>query len=291
MSEKFDDIKIEYRVSNGQYYPIYHFKVYTPQKGFAKISGHRFVNLVDYKNVYQNDLSTLLGFIGKAPFIENDYMKVGNALEIPIAKASEEWFGLENVKYDFGFDDLKNGTADYHFIRDMMYEKDGETFIGEIKTFYNRKKVNLSDGVYPKPHISWWLQTRLECEILNLKGRIFFYYVTKGEKQKVLDGKAVAIKPKYLYQSEIIIPHNEYEPTIAEHFDELGFSTFGELMAYAEMRKEELADEYYEDEQGGFYYVQVPVKDAWWGNKDPVEKYIDDLSTSIEIKEMGYEKE
>lgn len=284
------DVKIEYFVTNGRNYPEYNFKVYTDITDFGKISGHRFVSLVDYDSPYENDLSMLLQFIGRSPFIENDYMKVGSALELSIIKASERQFGISNVKHGFGFEDLKNGTDDFHFIRDLMFEENGQSMIGEVKTFYNKNKIGLSDdNPLPKPHISWWLQTRLEVEILNKPARIFYYYVTPTTKNAVLKGRPITIKPKYLFMSDVIEPTEEKEEVIESYFSELGFTRFSELMEYALYRQEDLMDNYYEDQKGCFYYVKVPIKAPWYGSKNHVEQFLEDISTQIKVEEIEHE--
>ncbi len=288
--KNYDDVKIEYWVENTRDFPEYHFKVYTDITGFAKISGHRFVSLVDHKSVYENDLSTLLQFLGRAPFIENDFMKVGSALEIPVIKASETQFGLERAYYNFGFEDLDNGNENFHFIRDMMFEEDGKSYIGEVKTFYNKKKVNLSDeNPLPKPHMSWWLQTRLETSILKKPAKIFFYYVTPTTKQAVLKGRTFTIKPKYLFMSDVIgdVDEDTEEDIIKEYYEDFGFTTFNDLINYALMRREDMMDEYYTDDKGNYYYVKVPLKTAWYGKLNHVEQYLEDIAPQIKIKEIG----
>ena len=284
---KYDDVEINYWVENTSTFPKYCFKVYTDLTEFSKISGHRFVSLVDYKNYYENDLSTLLQFIKRSPFIKNDYMIVGERLEFPVVKASEKQFGLEDIEHGFGFEDLDNGNDNFHFIRDLMFKQDGEDYVGEVKTFFNKKKINLSDtNPIPEPHITWWLQTRLECEILGLKGRIFYYYVTPTTKQAILKNRPITVKPKYLFMSDVIEPTKNKEEVIETYFSELGFTTFQEVMDYALMRREELMDNYYEDDKGKFYYVEVPIKNVWYGKQNHVEEFLETISNQIKVEEI-----
>ena len=285
MANKFKDISIKYFVTNGTEYPIYNFKVYIEPQEFRKISGHRFVSLVMMDDTYRNDLQTLLGFIGRSPYIENDYMKCGRILENPIITTAEKLYGIKVTKQNFGFEDLENGTDDYHFMRDLMFEDNGEEYVGEVKTFYNKQKLNWKGNDYPEPHLSWWLQTRLECEILNKKGRIFYYYVPKTSMEKVIGGK-IDIKIKNLFQSDDIVPTDEPEPVIEEHLGHLGCQTFRDVMAFAEYRKFEMEDDYYEDDDGGYYLVSVPINDAWWGKQNHVEKYIEEIKNYITIEEI-----
>lgn len=287
MVRKIDDVTIDYWVEYGGEFPVYHFKVYTDIVEYGKISGHRFVNLVDYKNPYENDLAMLLQFIGRAPFLENKYMVVGKALELPIVKMAEEIYGLENVEHGFSYEDLDNGTDDFHFIRDLMFDKDGERYIGEVKTFSNKKKIGLSkENPLPEPHISWWLQTRLECEVLNKKGQIFYYYVTKTMMNAILKGRPYTLKHKYLFASDPIIPTKEKEPVIQDYFGELGIETFDGLMNYAKDRRDELMENYYQDEKGNFYYVSVPIKDHWYSKQNHVERDLEEFAKQIEINEI-----
>jgi len=288
MARDFNDVRIEYEVKNGAELPVFHFKVYTDIREFKKISGHRFVSLVDHKNPFQNDLSTLLQFIGRSPYFENDYTKCGNALEYPVVKASERKFGLEEIEHGFSFEDLENGTDDFHFIRDLMYVEDGKSHIGEVKTFYNKKKIGLSKtNPVPEPHISWWLQTRLEAEILDKPARIFYYYVEPVIKNAILKNRPVTIKEKHLFMSDVIEPTDGEEEVVTSYFTEFGFTKFKELMDYANERRDEMFNNYYEDEGGTFYYVVVEIKQPWYRGEPFIMNYINDIKKDIKIERIG----
>ncbi len=251
--------------------PFYTFKLYTDKTEYKKISGHRFVKLVS-QDMYNNDIELIMDFFGLMPFVENDYMKCGKFLEEPLIK----WFGnqydLEDVRGGFGFGDLEHGNDDFHFIRDMMFTKDGTEYLGEIKTFYNKKKIGLDTNPFPEPHITWWLQTRLMAELLDFPAHIFYYHVDGVTKNAVLKGRNYTIKPKYAFMSDVIRPSTTPEKEI----EGLGLrcSTFQELMDYALERREELLTRY-RDENGEFYYAEVPVTYNWWNHNNHVEKFIE----------------
>jgi hypothetical protein len=275
---------------NDQGFPQYHFKVYTDVKEYAKISGHRFVSLVDDNSFFRNDLDVILGFLKMQPPAESEYITCGNILEPKIIDFATHIYDLKDVK-TFSFEDLDNGTSDFHFIRDLEYiNENGEQVTGEVKTFYNRKKLDWHGNSLPEPHISWWLQTRLELEILKPeggKGRIFYYYVTPGSREKIVKGKDHNINPKYFFASDYIVKpkDNTPEEMIVNNFKEQGFTTFRELMDYALIRREDLMT-LYEDEEGTFYQATADIQYHWFDRYNHIENQIKELSKYFTIEEI-----
>jgi len=288
MPKDFSDVRIVY-VKDFEYgKPLYRFKVYTPPKEFGKISGHRFVSLVNDNNIFQNDLQVLLGFIKRQPFIETDHTIVGNKLEQPIIDFVSEAYGFTDVE-TFGFEDLKNGNDDFHFIRDLEYtNENGERVTGEIKTYSNPRKVG-GNIKSPVTHLDWWLQTRLEIEVLKEegeKGKVFYYFVDEPTRNAVLNDRAYTLKYKNLAESDDIIKYgkNEEDPYIINNFPNQGFKTFKQLMDYAKERRDEM-DTVYEDEEGTYYYVEVPLKYPFYHKFDHVKNYLNDIKEQIKIEE------
>lgn len=289
----FSNVKIKYKKDTNPYtgMPVYGFKVYTNVDSFAKISGHRFVNLITTDDYFNNDLQTLLGFLKLQPPIESPYITCGNELEQPVIDKVTELYGLSDVE-TFGFEDLENGTEDFHFIRDLEFtDENGERVTGEVKTFYNKKKLTGWENIVPDPHVSWWLQLRLELEILKPvggKGRIFYYFVDKPTMNAVLAGRPYTIKPKNLFASDYIVKRHEddRDPFIEKHFGYHGIYTFGDLKRQAFLKRDELAQRYVDDETGEyFYYVQVPITYPWYEKSNHVENFIEETSKHIEFEE------
>jgi hypothetical protein len=282
--------KIKYSVdTTEQGLPFYHFKVYTDLLDYAKISGHRFVKLVNENTMYNNDLDLILGFLKLQPPVESEYITCGNILEPKIVEFLQLSEELQDVK-TFSFEDLENGTEDFHFIRDLEYtNEEGQSVTGEIKTFYNRKKLEW-DGLIPAPHIDWWLQTRLELEVLKEEGglgRIFYYYVTPSVRKKLIEGQPHDINLKYFFQSDYIVKpkKGEKEDMIASHFFEQGFTNFQELIEYALMRREDLMT-LYEDSDGRYFQAHVPIKYPWSLDNTHIDKYIENLKNYYTIEEI-----
>lgn len=269
--------------------PFYHFKVYSDILQYAKISGHRFVKLVNDNTLFNNDLDLILGFLKLQPPVESEYITCGNVLEPKIVSFLEENQEIKEVK-TFSFEDLENGTEDFHFIRDLEYlNEKGQSVTGEIKTFYNRNKVEW-DGLLAKPHIDWWLQTRLELEILKEEGglgRIFYYYVTPSNRKKIVEGQPHNINLKYFFQSDYIVKpkKGEKEQMIETHFFEQGFTNFQELIDYALVRREDIMT-LYEDDNGLYYQAHVPIKYPWSTDNNHIDKYIVTLSQYYNIEEI-----
>ena len=288
MAKNFDDVKIKYKVEARDGKPLYKFKVYTDVTEYKKISGHRFVSLVNQTSTFRNDLSTLLDFLGRQPFIDNKYMEVGRKLEQPIIDYAKEWFDMDDV-VTYSFEDLKNGTDDFYFIRDLEYtNKDGERVTGEIKTFSNKQKVKWN-GKVPEVNIDWWLQTRLEVEFtkdIGGKGRVFFYFVDKPMMNAVLKDRPYTFKVGNLYSSDYIIKEAPGVPEdmIEENFDYIGASSFQDLLDFSLAQRDEMLT-LWEDEQGTFYYVEVPLQYDFWYNFDHVKNYIEDMSEYLKFEE------
>lgn len=289
--------KIKYSIvknrQNG--FPVYRFKIYTDIEEFLRISGHRFVSLVLDNDDFRNDADILLQFLSAKPFEENDYMKCGKELEQPVIDASKELYGLEDVE-TFGFEDLKNGTDEFYFIRDLEYTKDGERYTGEVKTFYNKKKIGLSkDNPYPMPHITWWLQLRLELEIMKPpggKGQIFYYFVDKPSFKEVLANRPYSIKHQNLFASEPIIkyPTMKTDPYIVNNFFDKGFATFRDIMDFALERKEEMS-KMYKDDEGTFYYVESPIRYPHFRKFNHIKNFIEEnkkhFNFELEYSDFG----
>lgn len=267
----------------------YHFKIYTDAKEYAKISGHRFVNLVNHNNIFRNELDLILGFLKMQPPVESEYITAGNILEPKIVDYVANNFDVTDVK-TFSFEDLENGTDDFHFIRDLEYiNEDGQEVTGEIKTFYNRKKLKW-DGLIPEPHLTWWLQTRLELEILKEPGglgRIFYYYVTPSKRKQIVEGKEHYINPKHFFASDYIVKTRKGipEPMIVNNFRELGLESFQELMDYSLLERDRLMT-LYEDEDGVYYQARADIVYDWYHRSNHLEKYIEHLSNYFEIEEI-----
>jgi len=289
MAKDYSDTKIEYKKDFDGGFPLYHFKVYSDVTEFAKISGHRFVSMVNSQNIFANDLQILLGFIKRQPPVVSDYIEAGNILEQPVIDLATEVYSCKDVE-TFSFEDLENGTDDFHFIRDFEYtDENGERVTGEIKTFSNKKKVKWN-GKQPIVNLDWWLQTRLEVEILKDvggNGRVFFYYVPSTMRNAVVKGRPYHLKLKDFYASEYIekYPWGAPEPMVEHHFGDEGFSSFKDLMEYALERREEMMTRY-EDEKGEFYYVTASPRYPWFNKFDHVKNFIDEVSEYIETKEV-----
>lgn len=284
--DRIKKIVYDHEIDHSIGFPKYRFKVYTDLTEINRISGHRFVKLVT-DEMFNNDLAVLLQFLGAYPYIENEYMKCGKALEDPLIDFATNAYGFENVK-TFSYEDLENGTDDFYFIRDMEYEWKNKQYTGEVKTFYNKKKVDMDKTIIPQPHFSWWLQLRLELEILKDVGdvgNIIFYYVDKPTKKAILNGRDYTIKHKHLFVSDDIVkvPNDEPEEMIIENTNGK-FTTFGELMEYAKERRDELMT-MYEDEEGTFYYAEVPTKYVFWKKFDHVKNDMDEIKDRIKFEE------
>lgn len=282
--------KIKYSVdTNDQGLPFYHFKIYSDILQYAKISGHRFVKLVNHDTLFNNDLDLVLGFLKLQPPVESEYITCGNILEPKIVSFLEENQEIKEVK-TFSFEDLENGTEDFHFIRDLEYmNEEGQSVTGEIKTFYNRNKLKWN-GLLAEPHIDWWLQTRLELEILKEEGglgRIFYYYVTPSNRKKIVEGQPHNINLKYFFQSDYIVKpkKGETEEMIQTHFFEQGFNNFQELIDYALIRREDLMT-LYEDSDGLYYQAHVPIRYPWASDNNHIDKYIESLKPYFIIEEI-----
>jgi hypothetical protein len=289
---KFEDVRIEYKVRNNPQtnMPLYEFFVYTPADEYTKISGHRFVNLIQDDGFFTNDLNILLGFLRKQPPVDSPYIQCGNILEQPVIDFASEIYGLKDIS-TFSFEDLENGNEDFHFIRDLEYtNEEGERVTGEIKTFYNKNKLSGWENIIPDPHPSWWLQTRLEVEILKPvggKGKIFYYYVDKPTMTAILKERPYTLKPQHLFSSGYIVKHAEGEPEkyIEENFGYLGVKSFKDLMALAKKRRDKILTRYVDDNGEFFYHVQVPILYPWYHKSNHVKKYIEEISQHIKIEE------
>ena len=290
---KFDEVKIKYTVDVDRYsgLPVYKFKVYSNVEEFAKISGHRFVNLIMDDDYFSNDLQTLLGFLKLQPPIDSPYITCGNKLEQPIIDTVTQLYNMKDVE-TFSFEDLDNGTNDFHFIRDLEYtDENGERITGEVKTFYNKQKLTGWENVIPDIHLSWWLQLRLELEVLKEvggKGRIFYYYVDKPSMNAVLNDRPFSIKMNNLFASDYIVKLNkdEKDPYISQNLGHRGMHTFSDIEHQAFMKRDELALRYFDDDTGEiFYYVEVPIKYPWYAKSNHVENFIKETSQYIKIEE------
>ena len=289
MNKDFSDTRIEYVKSYKDGRPFYQFKVYTDVDEYAKISGHRFVSLVNERNMFKNDLDVLLGFLKRKPFIDTDYMEAGRKLEEPVIELASRLYEMKDVKSGYSFEDLKEGTDDFHFIRDLEYtNENGERVTGEIKTFSNKKKVEWV-GKIPKVSLDWWLQVRLEIEILKDiggKGRVFFYYVDDTLRNAVLKGRPWSLKPKNLYASDYIekFPEGAPEDMIVENFGHLDIYSFSEVMDYALEKRDDLLT-LYEDDKGKFYYAEAHISYPFFKNFNHIERDLNELSEYLNIIE------
>lgn len=288
----FSNVKIKYSVEHNQYsgFPVYKFKVFTDVDKFAKISGHRFVNLILTEDYFSNDLQTLLGFLKLQPPIESPYITCGNKLEQPIIDAVTELHNMKDVE-TFSFEDLDNGTNDFHFIRDLEYtNEEGERVTGEVKTFYNKQKLKGWENIIPDPHISWWLQLRLELDVLKDiggKGKIFYYFVDKSSMNAVLNDRPFTIKPKNLFASDYIVklPEETRDPFIEKYLGFRGLLSFADLKREALYKRDELSQRYFDDETGEvFYYVEVPIHYPWYEKNNHVENFIKDAEKYIRFE-------
>ncbi len=288
--------RIEYVRKNGEEgKPFYEFRVFTDINEINKISGHRFVKLALKDDWMRNDLDVLLQFLSARPYIENIYTRVGKKLEPELIKLVSQYYPMSDIKTFDNYDDLKLGTEDFHFIRDLMYKDEtNDPVIGEIKTFHNKQKIGLTKkNPFPPPHISWWLQTRLELDILGDvgdKARIFYYYVDKTLREAVDEGRPYSLKTKNLYASDYIIKPEigEEEAIIKENFKDYGIKDFETLKEFVKDERDELMTMYENNDGETFYvcYAQITYPHYLLKNFNHIENFLDEISEYFDIYEM-----
>lgn len=148
-------------------------KLYTKNK-VRRISGHRFVALLGKEPFMRSYLDLLLSFLGLAPFVENEYTKIGTELEEAVILTQTNQYEM----YEFTTKETApDGRGNYG---DMFKDKEftglidawdwGAGRLLEIKNYFSKFKIKFVWKDKKRVQIipdSYYLQSRLYLYLWN----------------------------------------------------------------------------------------------------------------------------